>query len=98
MFSCGERILSAWISLSFLTFSKESNFFFMHLMATYFPVFSDNAVNTTEKVPLPFSYYSLYWSIPFNNKKYKGVSPTPHHPSLSHFTSYPLTAKDIYTV
>lgn len=55
MFSCVDRILSAWISLSFLTFSRLSNFFFMHLIATYLPVLSDRAVNTTEKVPLPFS-------------------------------------------
>lgn len=40
----------------------------MHLIATYFPVFSDRAVKTTENVPLPFSYYSLYWSIVFINK------------------------------
>ena len=63
-------MLSAWISFNFFTFYRLSNFFFMHLIATDFPVFSDCAVNTTEKVPLPFSYYSLYWSI-FINKKYK---------------------------
>ena len=53
-------MLSACISLSFLTLSSESNFFFMHLIATYFPVLFESAVNTTEKVPLPFSYYNLY--------------------------------------
>lgn len=42
----------------------------MHLMATALPVLRDCAVKTTEKVPLPFSYYNLYWSI-FINKKYK---------------------------
>ena len=70
MLSCGDRMFKAWIYFSFLTFSKLSNFFFMHLMATYLPVFSDRAVKTTEKVPLPFSYSSLYWSMPFINKKY----------------------------
>jgi hypothetical protein len=54
MLSCGDRMFSAWISFSFFTFYSESNFFFMHFIATYFPLFSDSAVNTTEKVPLPF--------------------------------------------
>jgi hypothetical protein len=49
-------MFSACISFSFFTFYKESNFFFIHFIATNFPVLSDNAVNTTEKVPLPFSY------------------------------------------
>lgn len=54
IFSWGERMFSAWIYFSFFTFYRLSNFFFMHLIATYFPVFSERAVNTTEKVPLPF--------------------------------------------
>ena len=54
MLSCVERRLSAWIYLSFLTLSSESNFFFMHLIATCLPVLRERAVNTTEKVPLPF--------------------------------------------
>ena len=48
-------MLSACISFNFFTFSSESNFFFMHLIATYFPVLRERAVKTTEKVPLPFS-------------------------------------------
>lgn len=63
MFSWLLRMLRAWISFSFLIFSTESNFFFMHLIATCLPVFSESAMNTTENVPLPFSAYNLYWSI-----------------------------------
>ena len=55
MWSWVERMLRACISLSFLTLSRESNFFFMHLMATCFWDLRERAVKTTEKVPLPFS-------------------------------------------
>lgn len=63
IFSWLLSMLSAWISFSFLIFYTESNFFFMHLIATCLFVFSDSAINTTENVPLPFSAYNLYWSI-----------------------------------
>lgn len=54
MFSWGVSSLRACISLSFLTFSIVSYFFFMHLMATILWLRIDWAMNTSEKVPSPF--------------------------------------------
>jgi len=39
MFWCGLRRRSAWISRKLFTWSSESKWFFMHLMATYLPFF-----------------------------------------------------------
>ena len=63
MFLLEDRIFKAWIYLSLVTFSRESNFFFMHLMATRSPVLVDTAMKTTEKVPLPFSCSNIYSSM-----------------------------------
>ena len=97
MFSLEERIFRAWIYFSFLTRSRESNLFFMHLIATCLPFLRERAVKTTEKVPLPFSYYNLYWSISFIDYYYKNLttnSATQKHFIflLSHLYSYSILA------
>ena len=54
MFPCGDSRLRAWISLRLLTWSRESKWFFMHLIATYFPFLMHCAFSTSENVPSPF--------------------------------------------
>ena len=46
--------------LSYTTWSIESKWFFMHLIATYFDVFIDCAFSTSENVPSPIFAISLY--------------------------------------
>eukprot|EP00982_Pelagococcus_subviridis_P005225 29565-Pelagococcus_subviridis.AAC.5 len=54
MFECGDRRRNAWISRRLFTWSNESKWFFMHLIATYFPFLMHCALSTSEKVPSPF--------------------------------------------
>ena len=54
MFPCGDSRLRAWISRRLLTWSRESKWFFMHLIATYFPFLMHCAFSTSENVPSPF--------------------------------------------
>ena len=54
MFPCGDSLRNAWISRRLLTWSSESKWFFMHLMATYLPFLMHCAFSTSLKVPSPF--------------------------------------------
>jgi hypothetical protein len=45
-----------------LTFSMLSKYDFMHLMATFYRVFTDSAFNTSENVPSPSFRYTRYSS------------------------------------
>ena len=79
MLGWGESLRKAWISLKFITYrnyknrrsnntcSIESKWFFMHLIATYFPVLIDWAFRTSENVPSPFFEINLY------SKKYQNT-------------------------
>ena len=60
IWGCGLRRRRAWISLRLLTCSMVSKWFFMHFIATYFPVFMLWAFSTSEKVPSPFFDISRY--------------------------------------
>ena len=53
-FPCGLRRRNAWISRRLFTWSKESKWFFMHLIATYFPFLMHCAFRTSLNVPSPF--------------------------------------------
>ena len=69
MFECGFKRFNAWISRKLFTWSMLWKWFFMHLIATYCPFFTDCALqivnvqitsakrvtfNTSENVPSPF--------------------------------------------
>ena len=56
----GDNRLKAWISLKLFTFSTESKWPFIHLIATYLPVSVLCALKTSLNVPSPFFEISLY--------------------------------------
>jgi hypothetical protein len=60
IWGCGLSLLSAYISLRLLTCSMVSKWFFMHLIATYFPVLMLWALSTSENVPSPFLEIKRY--------------------------------------